>query len=110
MFGGAFLVLTGTAVAFANGPLASGTLEVRGSRLTIYADDQTDDADQVVNVGERALVRTCYGGADAACGEAGAGDPQIAGLEVRAELRGPELPQAIDLTTVPGGTFLLPGS
>ena len=93
----------------ANGPLAEGTLEVRGARLTIYADADTNDADQVVNVGERARVRTCYGAVEAACGEVSPGDPRIANLEVRAELRGPELVQAVPLATVPGGAFLLPG-
>ncbi len=95
--------------ASANGPVAEGTLVVRGARLTVYADADTDDSQQVVNVGERARVRTCYGAVDAACGEVPPGDPRIADLEVRAELRGPELPQAVPLATVPGGTFLLPG-
>ena len=97
------------APVYANGPFAEGILEIRGTRLTIYSDTLTNDADQVVNVGERALVRTCYGAGPEVCGQAAAGDPGLAGLEVQAELRGPELPQAIPLTTVPGGSFLLPG-
>ena len=91
------------------GPIASGALEIQGNRLTIYADTLTTDADQTVSVGERARVRTCFGGVAAACGSVFPGDPRIAGLVVRAELRGPEVPQPIPLTTVPGGTFVLPG-
>ena len=61
------------------------------------------------NVGERARVRTCFGAVDAPCGSVFPGDPRIAGLLVRGELRGPEVPQPIVLETVPGGTLLLPG-
>ncbi|MFV1979852.1 MAG: hypothetical protein ACC655_01750, partial [Rhodothermia bacterium] len=64
LFGGGCLVVIGLAGAFAsaNGPLASATLEIQGSALTIFRDAETNDAEQVVNVGERARVRTCYGG------------------------------------------------
>ncbi len=91
------------------GPIASGALQIQGNRLTLYADDLTTDADQTINVGERARVRTCFGSAGAACGAVAPGDPRVAGLLVRAELRGPEVPQPIALETVPGGTFVLPG-
>jgi len=91
------------------GPIATGALKIQGNRLTIYADAQTTDADQTVNVGERARVRTCFGGVDAACGSVFPGDPRIAGLLVRGELTGPEVPQPVVLETVPGGTFILPG-
>ena len=98
-----------TVQASPNGPLASAQLEIQGNQLTIYADGQVNDADQVVNVGERAVVRTCYGGPSVACGSVAPGDPRIAGLSVRAELRGPELPQPIPLSAAPGGSFFLPG-
>ncbi|MCP4657067.1 MAG: hypothetical protein GY856_16780, partial [bacterium] len=90
-------------------PIASGQLEIQGNRLTLYADDLTTDADQTVNVGERARVRTCFGGSEVPCGSVLPGDPRVSGLVVEAELRGPELPQAVPLETVPGGTFVLPG-
>ncbi len=90
-------------------PIASGALRIQGSSLTLYADELTTDADQTVNVGERARVRTCFGGVDAPCGATLPGDPRIAGLLVRGELAGPEVPQPITLETVPGGSFILPG-
>ncbi|HXT22171.1 MAG TPA: hypothetical protein VN923_15565, partial [Thermoanaerobaculia bacterium] len=90
-------------------PIASGALRIQGSSLTIYADAVTTDADQTINVGERARVRTCFGGVDAPCGGVLPGDPRIAGLLVRAELAGPELPQPVSFETVPGGSFVLPG-
>ena len=89
-------------------PLASGQLQLLGSSLTLYSDGQVNDADQVLDVGEPGRVRTCYGGVAAPCGAIAPGDPRIAGLVVRAELDGPELPEPIALETVPGGTFLLP--
>ena len=95
-------------VALAGDPLAAARLHIRGSRLTIYADAQANDADQLVSVGEQARVRTCYGAVDEPCGAVGAGDPRITGLEVVADLNGPELPQALELRTVPGGAFVLP--
>jgi hypothetical protein len=92
-------------------PLASGQLEIRGNRLTLYADAASGatDARQTLNIGERGMVRTCFGGPTVPCGSVVAGDPRIAGLRVEAELSGPELPQPLVLTTVPGGSFLLPG-
>ncbi|HVO49914.1 MAG TPA: hypothetical protein VMV60_02885, partial [Thermoanaerobaculia bacterium] len=66
----------------------------------------TTDAEQTINVGESARVRTCYGTAGA-CGAAAPGS--VPGLEVVGDLSGPELPQAIPYETVPGGTFFLPG-
>jgi hypothetical protein len=92
-------------------PLASGQLEIRGNRLTLYADAASGatDARQTLNIGERGMVRTCFGGPGVPCGSVVAGDPRIAGLKVEAELSGPELPQPLVLTTVPGGSFLLPG-
>ena len=107
----AFVAVCGsvTVSASPNGPLASAQLEIQGNRLTIYAEGDVDDSDQVINVGERAVVRTCYGGAAAACGSVAPGDPRIAGMTVQAELRGPELPQPIPLTAAPGGSFILPG-
>jgi len=92
-------------------PLASGQLEIRGNRLTLYADaaSSVTDAEQTINIGERAAVRTCFGGPTVPCGSLVAGDPRIAGLLVEAELSGPELPEPLPLTTVPGGTFVLPG-
>jgi hypothetical protein len=91
-------------------PLASGELEIRGSRLTLYSDAASGgtDAEQTLNVGERGLVRTCFAGPTVPCGSLVAGDPRIAGLRVEAELSGPELPQPLPLTTVPGGAFVLP--
>jgi hypothetical protein len=62
-----------------------------------------------VNVGERARVRTCFGGVDLPCGSALPGDPRVSGLVARAELVGPEVPQPIELETAPGGSFVLPG-
>ena len=89
-------------------PLVSGQLIIQGNQLTIFSNELTTDADQTINVNERARVRTCFGGPEVPCGSVQAGDPRIAGLIVEAELRGPELPQAIPLQTVPGGTFFLP--
>jgi len=103
------LLAAGPAAFAQGGPIATGALQIQGNRLTIYADELTTDADQTVNVGERARVRTCYGGAGVACGSVLPGDPRISGMLVRGELRGPEVPQAIALETVPGGTFVLPG-
>lgn len=114
---GAFLcvaLLTASAVGWVTSasaqsdPMASGVLLVQGNRLTLYADADTTDADQVLNLGERGRVRTCFGGPDVPCGSVLPGDPRVAGLVVRAELRGPELPQAVELETVPGGSFFLP--
>ena len=90
-------------------PLGSAQLQVQGSRLTIYQDALTDDADQTVNVGEQARVRTCFGAGPAVCGATLAGDPRVQGLSVLAELTGPELPTPVPYQTVPGGTFFLPG-
>ncbi|HKV08514.1 MAG TPA: carboxypeptidase regulatory-like domain-containing protein, partial [Thermoanaerobaculia bacterium] len=108
---GLLLVLFGTGSAWCAevGPIATGALKIQGNRLTIYSDELTTDADQTVSVGERARVRTCFGGVDAACGTVFPGDPRIAGLLVRGELSGPEVPQPVVLETVPGGTFVLPG-
>jgi hypothetical protein len=91
------------------GPLASGQLVIQGSRLTVYADGETNDADQVVDVGERARVRTCFGGVEVACGSVAPGDPRISGLVARGELTGPEVARPIPLEALPGGTFVLPG-
>lgn len=104
---GAILHLATVAPAAA-APIAEGALQIQGSRLTLYSDTTTTDAEQTIDVGERARVRTCYGGVVAACGTLTAGDPRVAGLLVEAELSGPELPQPIPLETVPGGAFLLP--
>ena len=103
------LLGAGSAWAADGDPIATGALKIQGNRLTIYSDAQTTDVDQTVSVGERARVRTCFGGVDAACGAVFPGDPRIAGLLVRGELRGPEVPQPVVLETVPGGTFVLPG-
>lgn len=91
-------------------PLASGEVEIRGSHLSIYRDEAlgVDDAEQTINIGERATVRTCFGGATVPCGSLQAGDPRLAGLTVLAELAGPELPDPLPLATVPGGSFILP--
>lgn len=104
---GLFGPLAGRTVA--GEPLASGQLQVQGTRLTLYQDGDTNDAEQTINVGEAAAVRTCYGGTDAACGAVEPGDPRVAGLLVLAELRGPELPEPVAYQTVPGGSFALPG-
>ena len=87
-------------------PLGSAQLTISGARLTLYSDTLTTDAEQTLNVGEPARVRTCYGGG-AACGSAAAGS--VPGLKVVGDLSGPELPQAIPYETAPGGTFFLPG-
>ena len=89
--------------------LASGQLQIQGSRLTIYSDDAVNDAAQVLNVGEPGRVRTCYGGVAAACGSVDPSDPRVAGLVVRAELSGPELPEPVSCEILPGGAFILPG-
>ncbi len=106
---GALLAVQVSVRAQSGDVLATGQLEIQGTRLTIYTDGQHTDAEQYVNVGEPALVRTCFGGLDAPCGQVAPGDPRIAGLKVMGEVRGPELPQAITLETLPGGTFVLPG-
>ncbi|MEO1085091.1 MAG: hypothetical protein AAFY88_12695, partial [Acidobacteriota bacterium] len=90
-------------------PFASGQLTIQGNRLTLFANEETTDADQVININERARVRTCFGGPSVPCGSVLPGDPRIAGLIVEAELSGPEMPQPVPMTTVPGGTFVLPG-
>ncbi|MFI5167823.1 MAG: Ig-like domain-containing protein, partial [Thermoanaerobaculales bacterium] len=98
--------------ATADAPLASGRLQVQGARLTIYADPadpQKNDANQAINLGESARVRTCYGGLDTPCGAVVPGDPRIAGLMALADLRGPDLPEPVPLRTLPGGAFVLPG-
>ncbi|MDL2718638.1 MAG: Ig-like domain-containing protein, partial [Acidobacteriota bacterium] len=94
------------AVAQPGSPLGTAQLQISGARLTIYSDSLTTDADQTINVGEAARVRTCYGGG-AACGVAA--PASVPGLKVVGDLSGPELPQAIPYETVPGGTFFLPG-
>ena len=110
LFGlGALLALEAPVRAQSGGVLATGQLQIQGTRLTIYTDGQRTDAEQVINVGEPAQVRTCFGGLDAACGQVGLGDPRAAGFKVLGELHGPELPQAIPLETLPGATFVLPG-
>ncbi len=92
------LVLLLVGAARAAEPIVTGVLEVRGHQLTLV----DGDADQVVDVGERATIRTCYAGV---CG----GETEAAdGLRVVGELSGPELPEAVQLSTAPGGTFLLP--
>ncbi len=101
--------LVSPAARAATGPLASGQLLVQGSRLTIYSDALTTDADQTIDVGEQARVRTCFGGIDDPCGSVLPGDPRVAGLVVRAELTGPEVAAPQPLETLPGGTFVLPG-
>ena len=106
---GLFWLIFGAVGWAQSGPLAEGRVTIQGNRLTIFANDQTTDANQVLDVGEQAQVRTCFGGPTVPCGSVKPGDPRIVGLEVHAELRGPELPTAQTLTTVPGGTFLLPG-
>ncbi|MCK6682925.1 MAG: Ig-like domain-containing protein [Thermoanaerobaculia bacterium] len=83
-------------------PLASGRLEIQGTRLSLYQDTQTMDAEQTVNAGEAVRIRTCYGSGP--CGQSTA-----SGLRVRGDLRGPELSQPVTYETVPGGTFFLPG-
>ena len=88
------------------GAFGTAQLQISGARLTLYADALTTDAEQTINVGEAARVRTCYG-TGAACGAATAGP--VAGLKVVGDLSGPELPQAIPYETAPGGTFFLPG-
>jgi hypothetical protein len=103
------LVLTSLLARAQQGPFGSGELVIQGSSLSLYADATTTDAHQVLNVGERGRVRTCFGGLTSSCGSVQAGDPRIAGLEVHAELSGPELVEAIQLVTVPGGSFELPG-
>jgi len=104
----ASVVLTCAAPEAAD-PIAQGVLEVRGSELTIYSADGADDASQFLNVGEPARVRTCYGPIDEPCGTVAAGDPRTSGLRVVAELSGPELAEPVEVETVPGGTFVLPG-
>jgi hypothetical protein len=82
-------------------PLGTAQLQISGARLTLYADALTNDAEQTINVGEAARVRTCYG-TSAACGTAAPGS--VPGLKVVGDLSGPELPQAIPYEAAPGGT------
>ncbi|MEO8056265.1 MAG: hypothetical protein ABI768_13990, partial [Acidobacteriota bacterium] len=106
---GALLLCVGGASPVAaqpGGPLGIAQLQISGARLTLYADALTTDAEQTINVGEAARVRTCYG-PTAACGTAAPGSAP--GLKVVGDLSGPELPQAIPFETAPGGTFFLPG-
>lgn len=42
-------------------PFGTAQLQVSGARLTLYRDALTADAEQTLNVGEAARVRTCYG-------------------------------------------------
>ncbi|MGV8042381.1 MAG: hypothetical protein AB2L07_20830 [Thermoanaerobaculaceae bacterium] len=102
-------LLLGASWVAATDTLASGQLQVQGNRLTLYQEGDENDAQQTLNVGEVGRVRTCYGGVMAACGSIEAGDQRVAGLEVLAELHGPELPEPVTFQTVPGGTFVLPG-
>ncbi len=90
-------------------PLATAQVEVQGNLLTLYDDGVTRDWEQTVNVDQPAQVRTCYGGVDTECGALPANDPRVAGLTVKAQLRGPGLPEAIHMETAPGGSFILPG-
>ncbi len=106
---GVFLLGAGLLLGGGSDPLTSGRLQIQGNRLWIYADTSSNDADQTVNVGESARVRTCYGATGEVCGSVQPGDPRVAGLKVLAELRGPELPQPVPLATVPGGSFIVPG-
>ena len=92
-------------------PLAHGQVVVRGAALSIYDDGSANDARQTVNLGERAEVRTCFGVPpdSAECGALLPGDPRVRDLEVRADLRGPELPVPRELVGLPGGSLQLPG-
>ncbi|MCM3876625.1 MAG: Ig-like domain-containing protein, partial [Thermoanaerobaculia bacterium] len=101
-----FAAGAGPGAAQPGAPLGTAQLQISGARLTLYSDALTTDAEQTINVGEAARVRTCYG-AGAACGTAAPGS--VPGLKVVGDLSGPELPQAIPYETVPGGTFFLPG-
>ncbi len=83
-------------------PLASDKLLIQGTRLSIAPGDE----EQTLNVAEGATVRTCFAGV---CGAMASGDPRASGLVVQGDLSGPELPQPITYSTVPGGAFLLPG-
>ena len=40
-------------------PLGTAQLQISGARLTLYSDSLTTDAEQTINVGEAARVRTC---------------------------------------------------
>ena len=86
-------------------PLATAQLVVQGAHLTL----DPADVQRLVNVGEPAVIRTCFGGVEAPCGQVAPTDPRIAGLDVQAELSGPELPQPVTVHAKPGGSFLLPG-
>ena len=94
------------AIAQPGAPLGTAQLQISGARLALYSDSLTTDAEQTINVGEAARVRTCYG-TGAVCGTAAPGS--VPGLKVVGDLSGPELPQAIPYETAPGGTFFLPG-
>ncbi len=101
-----FATLCALRAAPVGAQLTSAQLQVSGARLTIYSDASTTDAEQTLNVGEPARVRTCYG-TGSVCGAAPSGS--VPGLKVVGDLSGPELPQAVSYETAPGGTFLLPG-
>jgi RHS repeat-associated protein len=94
------------AVAQPGAALGTAQLQISGARLALYSDSLTTDAEQTINVGEAARVRTCYG-TGAVCGAAAPGS--VPGLKVVGDLSGPELPQALPYETAPGGTFFLPG-
>ena len=108
---GALLALSAAAGAGQSEPIAEGQVLVRGATLSIYDDGVANDTLQTINVGERTRIRTCFGVPpdSVTCGSISPGDPRIDGLEVRAELRGPELPTAQELSGLPGGSLLLPG-
>lgn len=84
------------------GPLVSDRLLIQGTRLSIAPGDEA----QVLNVAESASVRTCFAGV---CGGMAAGDSRVAGLLAQGELSGPELPEPLTYSAVPGGAFLVPG-
>ena len=99
---GPFLVSGPRAAARPDDPLVAERLLIQGARLSLAPGDDA----QVLDIGESGTVRTCFAGV---CGGMSPDDPRVAGLAVRAELSGPELPGPVTYTAVPGGSFVLPG-
>ena len=94
---GAFIILMAgvDALSFADGPIASGTLAIRGAVLRVSPEHQE------VAPGLPTVVHTSLGQLEPG---------QIpAGLRVEGDLSGPGLDEPLQLTTTPGDAFRIPG-
>lgn len=81
-------------------PIASDRLLIQGTRRTIAPGDE----EQGIDVAEGATGRSCFAGI---CGVTLPGDRRVAGLVAREELDGPELPEPLNYSAVPGGHCVL---